>query len=102
MSKNIRNSREYRLMRIIHLRKNPRCIICGSIKGRVVHHLNSVRYFKDQIFDPDNLVTLCDYRANNCHGLFHTVFKNSYRCKCTKEDFKRFMKIIEFKEKKNN
>jgi len=94
----IRNSKEYRIARAKHLRKNPRCIICGTIKGRSVHHMNSLRYFKDQACDLDNLVTLCDYRSNNCHSLFHTVFKHSYREKCTKDDFKRFMKLIMYKE----
>jgi 5-methylcytosine-specific restriction endonuclease McrA len=96
----IRDTREYRLVRARHLRNNPKCRICGSIKGRAVHHMNSLRYFPDEALDPDNLVTLCDYRANNCHGMLHTVLKRSYRMKTTKDDFERFLKLLKFGKEK--
>ena len=94
-----RDSREYRIARAIHLRANPRCVCCGTIKGRAVHHLNGVKYFPDEICDPNNLVTLCDYRAKDSHSLFHNVFKRSTREKCTKDDFRRFATIMNFQFK---
>lgn len=99
MAKNVRESKEYRIAKIKHLRNNPRCVICNAIKGRVVHHLNSVRYFPDEACDPNNLITLCDYRKNDCHGLFHNVFKGGTRKKTTKEDFERFLEVVNHKEK---
>jgi len=95
----IRKTREYRVARAKHIRANPRCICCGTIKGRAVHHKNGVRYFPEEACDPDNMVTLCDYRAKNSHSLFHNTFKRSYRMKCTKDDFDRFVKIMNFKNK---
>lgn len=94
----IRNSREYRIIKAQHLRNNPRCIICGAIKGRVVHHKNNMSYFPELTCDLENLVTLCDYRAKDCHGLFHITMMGSYRKKCTEKDFENFIKIINFKE----
>jgi hypothetical protein len=98
-AKDIRKTREYRIAMIKHKRKNPRCIVCGTIKGRVVHHKDSMSYFPEKAIEEDNLVTLCDYRANNCHGSIHIDYKGGYRKKTTKKDFEKWLKIINHKEK---
>ena len=89
---NWRNTREYRKWRIAVIRRGKRCVVCGSIKHREAHHLNSAMYFKDERFDVDNGVTLCKH----CHLAFHTKYKRTTRQKATKEDFERFLKLIEY------
>lgn len=46
------------------------CDVCG-IRGSKLeaHHLDSKKYFKDKIYDINNLVCLC----SNCHNKFHSV-----------------------------
>ena len=90
--KNWRNSRKYRIWRAKVIRRDKRCIICGSIKHRHAHHLNHATYYLDQRYNPDNGVCLC----KNCHTQFHTNFKNSFREKCTKKDFNNFKKLTEY------
>ena len=87
---NWRNSKEYRKWRAKVIRRDKRCVICGSIKNRQAHHLNHATYFKNQRFDVNNGVTLC----KSCHMQFHNNFKKSTREKCTKEDFSNFQQLI--------
>jgi 5-methylcytosine-specific restriction endonuclease McrA len=90
--KNWRNSREYRIWRVRVIRRDKVCVVCGSRKHRQAHHLNSARYFKEQRFDIDNGVTLC----RTCHlYMFHILFKGGYRKKTTKEDFAKFLQLVE-------
>ena len=87
-----RNSREYRKWRIQVIRRDKRCIICGSLKNRQAHHLNHATYYPAERFDVENGVTLC----KSCHMQFHNNFKKSTRQKCTKEDFENFVKLVEY------
>ncbi len=93
-SKEIRSSVDYRIAMAKHLRKNPRCFICGSIKGRIIHHKNCVKYFPELATNEDNLVTLCDYRSNDCHGRLHYTFKRSSKQKTTEDDFNRMVELM--------
>jgi len=86
---NWRQSREYRIWRARVIRRDKACLICGAIKNRHAHHLNHASYFPDQRFDEANGICLC----GNCHKIFHTSFKRSYRVKCTKEDFLQFIEL---------
>ena len=66
---NWRKAREYRLWRIAVIRKDKRCVVCGSIKHRQAHHLNNGSYFKEERFDVDNGVVLKDdVPADVCRG----------------------------------
>jgi hypothetical protein len=87
-----RNSREYRIWRIKVIRRDKRCIICNSIKHREAHHLYCASYYPEYRFDIDKAVTLC----RHCHSLYHNKFVGSYRKKCNKESFDRFMKIVNY------
>ena len=89
MKNNWRQSREYRIWRTRVIRRDKVCQICDTIKNRHAHHLNHASYFRDQRFDEDNGICLCE----NCHKIFHTSFKRSYRVKCTKEDFMQFIEL---------
>jgi len=93
---NWRNSREYRIWRAKVIRRDKRCVICGSIKNREAHHLNHASYFPDQRFDPDNGVCLC----KECHTQFHCNFKRSFRQKCTKYDFENFKQLVSYLKRK--
>ena len=46
-----RYTREYRIWRAKVIRRDKRCVICGSIKNRQAHHLNHGSYFPDERFD---------------------------------------------------
>ena len=93
-ARNWRQTREYRIWRVKVIRRDRRCQVCGSIKNRHAHHLNHASYFVDQRFDPDNGICLC----RDCHYQFHINYKGGNRKKCTKEDFRRFSKIIRYVE----
>ena len=88
--------REYRKWRVRIIRRDKRCILCGSIKCRTAHHLNCWRYFPEERYNTDNGVCLCCH----CHSKFHNEFKGGYRRKCTKKDFDRFVRIIEYVKEK--
>jgi len=85
-----RNTRDYRVWRIKVIRRDKVCQICGSIKGRQAHHMNSASYFPDERFDVENGICLC----SSCHSMFHNSYKRSYRQKCTKEDFANFLELL--------
>ena len=83
-------TKEYRIWRIRVIRRDKKCVVCGSIKNRQAHHLNSYRYFKNDRYKEYNGVCLC----KNCHINFHTNYKRSFRQKCTKEDFINFLYLM--------
>jgi len=90
--KHWRNSREYRIWRVLVIRRDKVCIICGSRKHRQAHHLDHASYFPAKRFDKDNGVCLC----SKCHSIFHNKFIGSTRKKCTKKDFERFKVVLEY------
>ena len=83
---NWRSSREYRIWRMLVIRRDSRCVICNSLQKRNAHHINHATYFVDQRFDVDNGVTLC----YPCHMNFHNNFIRSYRTKCTRYEWENF------------
>ena len=90
--KNWRKTREYRKWRVKVIRRDKKCVICGSIKHRNAHHINHATYFPEQRFDENNGITLC----RDCHTNFHCNFKKSFREKCTKYDFENFTVLVEY------
>jgi 5-methylcytosine-specific restriction endonuclease McrA len=98
MASNWRNSREYRIWRATVIRRDKRCVICGSIKERHAHHLNHATYFPEERFNPDNGVTIC----GGDHRDFHYRLMKGSRKKCTKSDFTRYVTLANhFKERFN-
>jgi hypothetical protein len=84
-----RNSREYRIWRARVIRKHKKCIICGSKKHRIAHHVNHASYFKNDRFRVDNGVVFC----SSCHMQFHNNFKSNTRKKCTRKDLHNFIAL---------
>lgn len=66
----------------VFLRDGFRCQLCGNKRNLNSHHLNCWSLFKDQRYDVNNGITLC----NACHRSFH----KKYGLKCTKEKFEEF------------
>jgi len=63
------------------IRRDKTYLICGSIKNRRAHHINSGSYLPEDRYREKNGVCLCEKH----HKLFHTSYKNSFREKCTKK-----------------
>ena len=85
-----RKTREYRIWRAKVIRRDKRCIISGSIKSREAHHIEDGSNNPELRFDVENGVTL----SRKYHSAYHTKFLRSFRCKCTRETFYRFLKLI--------
>ena len=60
----------WRILRREHLLENPRCIVCGSTKNVVPHHVVPFHIDPSRELDPANLVTLCESPTFNCHLFF--------------------------------
>jgi len=72
------------------------CNVCGSNSNLHVHHLRDATHNPTLKFCIKNAVIVC----RQCHLMFHTLYKTSYRKKTTKADFKRFKAIAKYFYKK--
>jgi len=43
-----------------HLKANPTCAACGSVKDLEVHHIKPFHLFPELELDPGNLITVCE------------------------------------------
>ena len=96
--KNWRKTREYRIWRVNVIRRDKKCKICGSIKKRHAHHIESGQYNPDLRFENNNGITMC----YECHMNFHCNFKRSYRQKCSNYDLKNFKVLVNYIKEKFN
>ena len=92
MSTNWRKTKEYRKWRISVIRRDKRCMICGSMDRRQAHHISSGSYDVENRFNTEMGVCLC----YSCHMNFHCNFKKSYREKCTNKDWDNFNSLCEY------
>jgi hypothetical protein len=53
-----------------HLKKHPACEVCGAKVLLNVHHVKPFHLFPELELDPQNLFTLCETPAHNCHLIF--------------------------------
>jgi hypothetical protein len=63
-------SKMWKKVRDEHLRNNPECAVCGRRENLVPHHVVPVHEDPSLELDPDNLITLCEGPAFNCHLFF--------------------------------
>src|SRR3990167_1579810 len=65
-------SKEWRSVRVEHLRKNPACAVCGGTKTLEVHHIKLFSQFPAEELNPQNLITLCESGklGVTCHRFF--------------------------------
>ena len=68
-----KRSPKWRSVRKAHLKKYPKCEICGR-KANIVHHILPVWKFPSEELNPNNLITTC--RRDHitwCHmGSYHS------------------------------
>lgn len=60
----------WRSLRDQHLKENPACVVCGSLRKVVPHHVVPFHVDPSRELDPTNLVTLCESPTFNCHLFF--------------------------------
>jgi len=70
-----KRSSKWRKVRAKHLKKHPKCAVCGVKTKNQVHHVFPVHYFPEKELLMSNLITLCTRR--NHHLEFGHLF--SYR-----------------------
>ncbi len=90
MSQKWRKSRKYRIWRAQVIRRDKHCIISGDIKERHAHHIEDASNHPEKKYDVNNGVTL----SGKYHRAYHTKYLKSFRCKCTKKSFIRFLKLV--------
>jgi len=88
-------SSQWSRVRKEHLKKEPVCVICGSDKVSV-HHKIPFHLDESLELSENNLITLCDYRKNNCHYRFGHLFSyHSYNSNIEKDSVEWYGKIKE-------
>ena len=88
-----RNSREWRICKIVVKKRDKVCQLCGDRKRREVHHIKDASYHKELRTDPNNCILLC----MKCHRpMFHILYKGGYRKKTTEKDLYKFMTMAKY------
>jgi 5-methylcytosine-specific restriction endonuclease McrA len=90
MSQNWRKSYKWRKTKVNCKRKYKRCVICGSLKNREVHHILDASHHPKLRYSNYNTVTLCSI----CHGDYHTLFLDGYHIETTVEDFFDYIELM--------
>lgn len=67
-------------------KRDKQCVICGSDKKRVLHHLDGYKNNPEKRTDLKNAVCLCE----ECHKKFHKKYGSSDN---TREQFEEFKKV---------
>jgi len=69
--KGAKRSPKWRKVRNAHIKKFPRCAVCGSTKKAEVHHKIPFHIAPDLELNPKNIVTLCERKkwGITCHLL---------------------------------
>ena len=65
-------SSKWPAIRADHLRREPRCVACGTSEHLNVHHVRPFQFYPElELKDTDDqLVTLCETPDRECHRLF--------------------------------
>ena len=92
-----KRDRRHRIWRARIIRRDKKCIICGSIKNRQAHHIHDYSHYPELRYDENNGVCLCGLKG--CHTQFHTNYKKSFRQSCNMDDWLNFLELMEYAEK---
>lgn len=87
-----RRSLEYRRWRVAVIRRDSKCVICGSLQNRHAHHINHSQFFPLLRFEVSNGVCMC----NECHSQFHNNFKKNTKMKCDYVDWNNFKNLVQY------
>jgi 5-methylcytosine-specific restriction enzyme A len=80
--------------REMHLKIEPKCAACATVKFLEVHHKKPYHLFPELELVEDNLITLCESPAHNCHLIFgHSLLWAAYNPH-VEEDAARAMERI--------
>lgn len=88
-----RYEESYKAFRRSVFARDKKCIVCGSTKNEIVHHLDGYSNNPDKRTDVNNAVTLCE----KCHKEFHSLYGYGRN---TKEQFDNFLKMKEMEVKR--
>ena len=90
--KSWRRTKEYRRWKVAVVRRDKRCVLCGTIHHRHAHHIQDGSNHPELRFDTNNGITLC----RECHKQLHCNYKKSYRQKCTMDDWMNFVELVNY------
>lgn len=63
-------SPHWEAVRRVWIHAYPSCAACGGTASLQVHHIKPFHKHPDLELDIDNLITLCEAEARNCHYCF--------------------------------
>ena len=66
----VERSSKWPKLRAEHLKREPKCAVCGKMDNATPHHVKPVHLFPELELDQDNLITLCEGKAQNDHLIF--------------------------------
>jgi 5-methylcytosine-specific restriction enzyme A len=66
----MKRSNHWPAVRAAHLRVQSTCQACGGTDALEVHHIQTFATHPELELRPDNLLTLCEHPARNCHFVF--------------------------------
>ena len=87
-----RRTSKYKNWKVVVIKRDKDCRICGATRHLHAHHLNHATYFEEYRYATWNGITLCD----KCHMNFHCNYHSSYREKCTTDSFINCLSFIEY------
>jgi len=54
----------------VYKKEHPECAVCGHTSDLEIHHIVPVHVDPSLALDPENFITLCDWRNHGCHYVF--------------------------------
>lgn len=84
-------SNQWSVVRKEHLKKEPHCMACGSVKKLEVHHIEPFHINPERELDLTNLITLC----SSCHLTFgHLMDYTSWNSSVREDTSVYYQKVI--------